>query len=383
MKISPIRNEEDYERALKRILTLIRRTDQQSLDEIHILQALVERWDRENCEMDPPTPLEAIRFRMEQSGLKPRDLEPIIGPRSRVSEVLSGRRSLTIDMIRALHTHLGIPLSSLVGENDDGVNERRSLSKAALERLSALGIMKARESYASFRIRAFEGNPFPALLRKTRTARTNAKTDPSALEAWCGAVFLRARGRKFPKTRPQPSSDYGRTLAQLSVAPNGPSLVENALAKVGVIFVTMRHLPGTYLDGAAMCRGDGIPIIALTLRHDRVDNFWFTLLHEYCHVCRHLNGATPMILDDLEVKSSVEIESEADTFAQDALIPLELARKLESPDLTPEDIIEVAEQAGVHSAIVAGRWQRQHGDYRKFSKMLGRGEISAQFQDDD
>jgi HTH-type transcriptional regulator/antitoxin HigA len=316
---------------------------------------------------------------MEQGGLKPRDLEPIIGPRSRVSEILSGRRSLTIDMIRALHTHLSIPLASLVGESEATAKRELRLSKSALDRLATFKVMKPREGYAAFRARAFEGNPAAALLRKTRTARTNAKTDLAALEAWCGAVFLKAGSRKLPKKREAPRPGFGRTLAKLSVELNGPSLVTEALASWGIIFVTLKHLPGTFLDGAAMYRQDGAPIIALTLRHDRIDNFWFTLLHEYCHVCNHLDSSTRVILDDLEVNSSVDIESEADQFAQEALIPSPIAKRLRSPDLTPEDIVEIAEEAGVHSAIVAGRWQREHGDYRRFSKLLGRGEVSAQF----
>jgi HTH-type transcriptional regulator / antitoxin HigA len=155
-------------------------------------------------------------------------------------------------------------------------------------------------------------------------------------------------------------------------------LAREALASGGVIFVTLDHLPGTFLDGAAMCRDDGVPIIALTLRYDRLDNFWFTLLHEYAHVCHHLNGNTTVILDDLEVRSSVDIESEADAFAQAALIPPMLWARVTSPDLNPGDVIRIAADAEVHPAIVAGRWQREYGDYRRFSKMLGRGEVRAQ-----
>ncbi|MGY3532239.1 ImmA/IrrE family metallo-endopeptidase [Bradyrhizobium sp. USDA 4452] len=378
MKVAPIRNEQDYDNALKRMSDLLGKADRASKDEAEVLQALTEKWERENHDLLPPTPLEAIRFRMKQQGLEPRDLVPMIGPRSRVSEILKGRRSLTLDMIRALHRDLGIPLKSLVGEDED--DEVPKLSKAASEGLAAFGIMKEREGYAAFRMRAFDGGPPSAYLRKTRTLRTNAKTDTGALEAWCAAVLLKAETVKLPKKRSVPYAEFGRTLARLSAAPNGPTLVAGALAGVGIIFLALRHLPGTYLDGAALCRNDGTPIIALTIRHDRIDNFWFTLLHEYCHACHHLNGETNAILDDLEVKSTVsedDIEHEADMFAQNALLPPSLSAKLASPELTPEDIEAIAEQAGVHPAIVAGRWQREHADYRRFSKMLGRGEVSA------
>jgi HTH-type transcriptional regulator/antitoxin HigA len=386
MKVSPIRNGQDYDNALKRMSDLLGKTDRASKDETEVLQALTEKWERENHDLASPSPLEAIRFRMKQQGLKPRDLEPMIGPRSRVSEILKGRRSLTLDMIRALHRDLGIPLKSLVGEDEDANSEVPKLSKAAREGLAAFGIMKEREGYAAFRVRAFDGGPPSAYLRKTRTLRTNAKTDTGALEAWCAAVLLKAESVKLPKKRSNPFAGFGRTLARLSAAPNGPTLVAGALAGVGVIFLALRHLPGTYLDGAAMCRRDGTPIIALTIRHDRIDNFWFTLLHEYCHVCHHLNNETNAILDDLEVKSAAsedDIEHQADMFAQNALLPPAISAKLRSIELTPEDIENIATEAGVHAAVVAGRWQREHSDYRRFSKILGRGEVSAQLFSDD
>lgn len=385
MKVSPIRNEQDYENALKRMSDLLAKADRASKDETEILQALTEKWERENHALPPPTPLEAIRFRMKQQGLRPRDLEPMIGPRSRVSEILTGRRSLTLDMIRALHRDLRIPLKSLFGENES--SQVPKLSKAARQGLTAFGIMKEREGYATFRARAFDGGPPSTYLRKTRTLRTNAKTDTGALEAWCAAVLLKTESVKLPKKRSTPFADFGRTLARLSEAPNGPRLVAGALAGVGVIFLALKHLPGTYLDGAAMRRRDGTPIIALTVRHDRIDNFWFTLLHEYCHVCYHLNNETNAILDDLEVKSAIsedDIEHQADMFAQNALLPPPISAKLVSTELTPEDIETIAAEAGVHAAIVAGRWQREHSDYRRFSKMLCRGEVSAQlFVEDD
>lgn len=376
MNVAPIRSEAHYEAALERIATLIGRNDQRSRDELEVLQTLVEKWDREHNVMALPTPLEAIRFRMQQSNLKPRDLEPYIGHKSKVSEVLGGRRPLSIDMIRALHHHLGIPLAALVGADDNDRKEPR-LTASAMNRLASFGVLKQRESYSAFLSRAFAGNPSAAMLRKTRTERTNAKTDLSALEAWCAAVLVKASSFKPPKKRRALTPEFGRELARLSVKSDGPSLVKEFLAHAGVAFVVLEHLPGTFLDGAAVCRADGTPVIAMTVRHDRLDNFWFTLLHEYAHVCCHL-GETQIIFDDLEVKPSDTIEKEADKFAQSSLVPPDIAQGLASSEITPEDIVRIAAEAEVHSAIVAGRWQRDHNDYRRFAKMLGRGEVRAQ-----
>jgi HTH-type transcriptional regulator / antitoxin HigA len=116
MKLKLIKTQKEYKVALKRIEKLMDakpRTPQG--DELELLATLVEIYEREHEPVPPPDPLEAIRFRMEQEGLKPKDLIPFIGSRSRVSEVLSGRRSLTLKMIRNLHRGLSIPANSLIG----------------------------------------------------------------------------------------------------------------------------------------------------------------------------------------------------------------------------------------------------------------------------
>lgn len=383
MKVAPIRTEVAYEDALQRISKLISKADQKSLDELEVLEALVERWERGQFKLSAPTPIDAIRFRMRQADLKPRDLEPYIGSRARVSEVLSGSRPLSIDMIRALHYHLGIPASSLIAAPvGDTLIRTQEPSKAAVEKLRSLGFMRAQEKGSAFIARAFAGTPAQAMLRKTRTDRTNAKTDLAALQAWCGAVMLKSNSKPKPSgSFPASAQTAGRELARLSIQRDGPLLAREILAQWGIVLVTLEHLPGTFLDGAAMCRPDGVRVIAMTLRHDRLDNFWFTLLHELCHAMCHLKEGTPIILDDLDVKGAGDVEAEADAFAQNALIPPAIWKTAQTEDLSADDVLHVASQAGVHPSIVAGRWQREFGDYRKFSRMLGRGEVRSQFRD--
>ena len=83
-------------------------------DELELWACLIEMYEKQNDPIDPPDPIQAIRFRMEQQGLKSKDLVPILGSRSRVSEILSGSRPLNLRMIRALHLRLGIPAEVLV-----------------------------------------------------------------------------------------------------------------------------------------------------------------------------------------------------------------------------------------------------------------------------
>ena len=115
MKIAPIRNEKDYQKALKRLEDIFdskKGTDQG--DELEILSILIDKYEDENFPIEAPDPIEAIKFRMEQMNMRKKDLAPILGYRSRVTEILSKKRKLTLKMIRNLHEKLNIPYESLI-----------------------------------------------------------------------------------------------------------------------------------------------------------------------------------------------------------------------------------------------------------------------------
>jgi len=116
MTIHPIRNESDHQRALERIEALMAaKGGTAEGDELDVLATLVEAYEKKHFPIDAPDPVEAIKFRMEQLGLDRKDLEPFIGSRARVSEVLNRRRGLSLAMIRSLHQNLDIPLEALIG----------------------------------------------------------------------------------------------------------------------------------------------------------------------------------------------------------------------------------------------------------------------------
>ncbi|HEU0276743.1 MAG TPA: helix-turn-helix domain-containing protein [Rhodanobacteraceae bacterium] len=118
MNIRPIRNATDYKHALGELSAYFDREPKPGSaegDRFDILTTLVEAYETAHYPIDAPDPIEAIRFRMEQGGLTAKDLAPSIGHTNRVYEVLNGKRSLTLDMIRNLHRNLGIPAESLIG----------------------------------------------------------------------------------------------------------------------------------------------------------------------------------------------------------------------------------------------------------------------------
>ena len=116
MNIRPIRTSKDHAEALRRIDALMdTEPGTPAGDELDVLVTLVEAYEDRHFPISDPDPVAAIQFRMEQMGLSRKDLEPLLGSRGRVSEVLNGRRALSIQMIRRLNRDLGIPLESLVG----------------------------------------------------------------------------------------------------------------------------------------------------------------------------------------------------------------------------------------------------------------------------
>ncbi len=118
MNIFPIRTESDYDVALARIDELMNAEfGTPEGDELDILVTLVEAYEAKRYPMPVCDPVEAIKFRMEQMGLKPKDLTQIMGSRSKVSEVLNHKRQLSITMIRNLHTRLHVPYESLMGRS--------------------------------------------------------------------------------------------------------------------------------------------------------------------------------------------------------------------------------------------------------------------------
>ncbi len=115
MKILPIRNEKDYQKALDRLEDIFdAKKGTEEGDELEILSILIDRYENEDFPIGMPDPIEAIKFRMEQMGMKQKDLAEVIGFKSRVSEILSKKRKLTLDMIRKLNTTLHIPTEVLV-----------------------------------------------------------------------------------------------------------------------------------------------------------------------------------------------------------------------------------------------------------------------------
>jgi HTH-type transcriptional regulator/antitoxin HigA len=138
MEIKPIRNERDHERALRRVEALWGAAQgSREHDELGVLATLIDAYEREHFPIDMPDPIEAIKFRLEQQGAGTSDLIGVIGGRTRVYEILRGKRPLSLNMIRNLHTTFGIPADVLIQSRRKRTKglERASVSRPRTVRL--------------------------------------------------------------------------------------------------------------------------------------------------------------------------------------------------------------------------------------------------------
>lgn len=397
--ITPIRTEADYEAALARIDELMGAEEGTSEgEELEVLADLVELYEEKHYPVPLPDPVAAIEFRMDQSGLTPRDLVPILGSRSKVSEVLSGKRPITMAMARALHKHLGISADVLLqepGATFDPAFGAIDLRRFPLREMARRGWIPDLLDLAGNAEELIQGlieraggreQAVPAtLFRRNDYRRLNAKADEYALAAWQLQVMALANAHPAEAAYRSGTVTPGflRQAAQLSVEEDGPSQAKDLLASHGITLEIVPHLPRTYLDGAALRLGNGRFVIGLTLRYDRIDNFWFCLLHELAHIGLHLDGGEDdSFLDDHSLRDSQEgaghsKEAEADEWAEEALIPAAVWQR--GAVSTAMDVLDMAYEAAVHPAIVAGRLRHETGNYRLLSQFVGNGRVRRQF----
>ncbi|KKK82277.1 hypothetical protein LCGC14_2804990, partial [marine sediment metagenome] len=237
-----IKTESDYDVALARIEELIDRDPDQDTpeaDELEVLSLLVEQYESRNFPSSLPDPIEAIKFRMEQQNLTQRNLVPLIGSRSKVSEVLSGKRSLTLSMIRSLHSELGIPASALLQERDPSVLEESGIdwSRFPVREIVSRGwvttqLRNVRE-HAEEIARGLFGQTGSAkvaamMCRKADHVRGERSMDDYALAAWSARVLIRVR--QDPPPVPFESGtvnlDFMQEVARRSRSESGPLLAQ-------------------------------------------------------------------------------------------------------------------------------------------------------------
>lgn len=396
MKPKIIKTKRDYKAAMARIDEIFDSAPgTPEGDELELLSTLVELYESKAFPIALPDPLTAIRFRMEQQGLKPKDLIPYIGSPSKVSEVLSGQRSLSLSMIRNLVEGLGIPAEVMLRKpgakldpNSPALQAQRFPIAQMLKRGWFPGfngtLTDAKEQLEDL-LASFVG-PIgiealqPALNRQH--VRSGGKMDPYALTAWRIRVCTIAMGESLPRYRPGSiTPDFLRELVRLSYLDTGPKLAKEFLSKNGIHFLVELHLPKTFLDGAAIKLPDGSPLVALTLRYDGLDHFWFTLCHELAHIALHLDKSeVDIFFDDFAQAGTETVEKEADKLASEALIPSKQWTKSGlSRRYSPQAVRAFAEELRISPAIPAGRIRYEKKNYTLLKELIGANKVRNLF----
>jgi len=388
-----IKTENQYQSYLSEVQSLLLadpKIGSEDSERLELLTVLLENYEDQKYPVEAPNPITAIKFRMQEKGLKQTDLVPYFGTRSRVSEVLSGKRPLTLQMIRALSVGLGISAETLISapETEGRANQEIDWSRFPAKEMVARGwiqkatgrVKRSIEEQVQEFVAQIGWQLGDAAFKRSISGEAFSPTTKYSLYAWLSRVIQKARERKphiGTYDESALSTQMLKELAQLSWFEEGPKLAIEYLEKVGICVVIEPHLKGTMLDGAALKDVDGTPVIGLTIRHDRLDNFWFTLLHEVVHIWKHV-GEDDTFMDDLDSSASTDKrEAEANRLAREALIP-RVVWKRSDAYLSPskETIDKLSRELRVNPAVIAGRIRREKGNYRLFTDLVGHGEVN-------
>jgi len=363
-------------------------------ERLSLLALAVNEYEEKKFFFDMPSPIEAIRFRMEEQGLKQNDLIPFIGSKSKVSEILAGKRNLTIPMIRALNSNLGIPLDVLIqNAKQETLHEdeiawdkfpTKEMEKKNWIKKINLDVVEDCKSVIGDFLAPLGGlSELCIMWRRSIHSRNDSNSNRYGLLAWVArAMILADKVNVGEYDKSLITVDYLRELGKLSRFNQGPLLAKEKLANYGIKLIFLEHLSATKVDGACFLDKKGHPVIAMSLRHDRLDNFWFTLLHEMSHVYKHLS-AQDQFIDNLDVKSADDLkEKEADKIASESLIPRQIWQRSDAFELRNQSaILALAKQLDIHPAIVAGRIRYETGDYSRFVRLVGNGEVKKILRD--
>ena len=233
--------------------------------------------------------------------------------------------------------------------------------------------------------------PYISVARHSENIANEISSKQSSQFAWQARVLQLAKNeiRKSPLPEFRLDERWIKKLVKTTAKSDAPAKVKQILGEQGIIFVIERHLPKTRLDGAALLSHEGVPIIALTLRHNRLDYFWFTLFHELGHVYRHLFSMNHfnffdrnLLNENIEVSNSIDnsLEGEAHQFASEELIPPEDWRNcLSRTSPSEHTVMEDAKNLCIHPSIIAGRIRKERNDDKILTSLVGHGKLHKHF----
>jgi HTH-type transcriptional regulator / antitoxin HigA len=330
------------------------------------------------------SPGEFIREELHERGWTQTDLAKIMGrPVTALNLIISGKKSITPDTAMGFAAAFGTSaefwlnlqnayqLSKVDDGNHQDIKERAALFQSApVKDMQKRGWIKPAESIIDLRqnLDSFFGVAEIENLRvAAKSSIQNAELTPEQI-AWCVRCLRLAKSLPAQKFTTAAFESGITKLCRLTDFPENVKHVPKILAEMGIRFVVVEHLPKTKIDGAALWIGKDWekPVIALSLRYDRIDSFWHTLMHE----CSHIRHRDHYILDVdlvgsdrcLSTEALSQIEQRANQEAAETLIPESRLRQFISitkPFYYREKIIQFANQIKIHPGIIAGQLQHR------------------------
>ncbi len=329
----------------------------------------------------PIPPGEILKEELDARGWTQGDFAEITGkPLQAINAIIAGKKTITPETAILFSEALGTSpefwlnlesayrLDMLYQEQHKAelVSRKAKLySIAPIKELIKRGWIKASESInlLEAEILDFLGIPDldtpPAIAANFRKSGTGVIDTPS-LMAWIRKAEIEARKRSCPEFDLKKLRQSVKGLALLSVEEQTTRQIHQKLCKLGIRLVFVPHLPQTRVDGAAFWLDKKSPVVALSLRMDRIDNFWFTLMHELAHLLESSRNNVSYIDKDITGEPENEVEKKANQTARDMLIPSESFMdfvSLSKPYFSRKVVISFAREVGIHPAIVVGRLQ--------------------------
>ncbi|MEL5399262.1 ImmA/IrrE family metallo-endopeptidase [Serratia nevei] len=191
---------------------------------------------------------------------------------------------------------------------------------------------------------------------------------------WQGLINKRAKDlNNLPKYHNNVDKNFISELIKQSKDISLLPSISGYLHSFGIGLIIEPTLPGLGVDGLVYRDKKGNPIIALSLRHNRLDNFWFTLAHELSHVALHYELLENAIIEDLDQTNTSEIEDEANYFASESIISSSIWRRCEfRRKQTDDSLNELAKNQSIHPILLAGKLRNETGNYELFSKLVNK-----------
>lgn len=322
----------------------------------------------------------------ERLKVKPQQIQ-----RYEATSYMSASLARLIEVADALQVRVSQSFSAAHGSAEDAIfawgdPEDVDWTRFPLKEMAKRGWLQGRDlpSAAKSYFLQAAGPQFVSALHRKKV-RSGGAPNEFALLAWQARILELARVEATSRRLAEfvLNDSWLAELVSLTKAHDGPRKARDLLFRHGIALVFERHLTNTYLDGAAMIAPEGYPVVALTLRYDRLDNFWFVLLHELGHVFLHLFASLRLDFFDEEDGAEAEgVEREADVFALERLIPEAVWKQCLSRFALTEEAVRLdAERLGIEPSIIAGRIRKERNNYLILNDLVGAGTVRAQIEE--